>query len=126
MNGEGQGVGDVQDSIWKTNGQKLPYLMGGGGHKKSLTNGRQDKYKENHWKPHHYQSVKRKVINREKILSGSGKNITCNKGKNSFEFSCKTTQAKYNRMTTLVRKGKTHTPTLNTVTEESVSSKNTL
>lgn len=35
MNGEGQGVGDVQDSIWKTNGQKLPYLMGGGEHKKA-------------------------------------------------------------------------------------------
>ena len=73
MNGEGQGVGDVQDSIWKTNGQKLPYLMGGGGTQKSLPNGRQDKHKENHWKPHHYQSAKRKVINREKILSGSWK-----------------------------------------------------
>ena len=75
MNGEGQGVGDVQDSIWKPNGQKLPYLMGKKHTHthKSLTNGRQDKHKENHWKLHHYQSAKRKVINREKILSGSGK-----------------------------------------------------
>ena len=78
MNAEGQGVGDVQDSIWKPNGQKLPYLMGGKKNThKSLTNGRQDKHKENHWKSHHYQSAKRKVINRENILSSSGKNITC-------------------------------------------------
>ena len=48
MNAEGQGVGDVQDSIWKPNGQKLPYLMGGKKNThKSLTNGRQDKHKEN-------------------------------------------------------------------------------